>query len=1089
MIKLQYVLLLLGLTASNASGQSSGTPKQLPYECDFSTSEQFQSEWTVSNNNEDYNTWEFSDQIFGSDGTTGCAGCVTNSVMGNDDYLISSALSLEAGDNNVSFDVRGVRADGPEVLELCIGKTEDTGQMTTLRKWTINSADWLNKTINFKVEETGTYHLALHSLSKNGFSTYVDNFKVNKGAANLTPDLKIESIKTPYSQCDFSDKTTIGAVIKNMGNGAADEYTLTYSINGGTPVTEHFNDAIASDARDTVFFQTQADMAATGEYKITVQVTCEGTTNESSTTITHNDPITQLPSNADFSNGESDDWIQHTAGSWTYDQMGQCISTNKTGVDNGLYSRCIQADVPLRIKFAYSGGMFVRKGAIKILLGLSGTDISEWRTIYEDKDVNNDGAEKEISVSDMQPGTYSIAVINEAEEIDIPLNLYYINVSGIYNRDLKATEARTPIAAYMPVEQWNSKGKYAVSVENRGTEAVANVTTSMNIGDKKCFASDQTINLNPGDTATVLTEGTMPKHNIGDVIKGAYIAVDAAGEKYAADNRIEFEDIMLTDTVFATENIDEFIKGIGMSYQTAKFGNVYTLNAADTLTSVTLGLAADEYYVERNIGISVYTVGEDGHSIGRKLFSTVTERGSEGGLRTFSFAPRVLKAGSYYVEADQMTTDNIGISNDPDDKQAVFYQSDGQKLYPITGSGSIALRMNFGHNATAYEKNISLTKFTAPLKDKGLYGAADSVAVMATNNGSEAIEKMKVTCSVDGTEVAQTTISLLPYETTEIKFHGIDLTAEGERNITVTALLDGDEQSSDNSISRTITAVAEANPYKLDFEQCDDFDYGTMFNPRWRTVDRVGKATNEWSYYDYPHRGEPVGFMAFNTEKTTPVFTTPEGFRAHSGQRFGAAFATLFETGDEQSDVWLISPKLQLKSGSKLNLFVKTYGIEYYNKPERYRLLVSDTDDAFDSFKVIGGDCEASADAWEEVSVDLSAYDNKAVYVALQYISTSAEGVVMMVDDIEVKTGTSGINANTIGGKAINITKTGGDIVVNADCELTSVKVFNVSGAQVYASDGTNSQSLTISASAMKPGLYIVKATTAEGEATAKLKL
>ncbi len=273
MTKLQYVLLLLGLTASNASAQSSGTPKPLPYECDFSTAEQFKSDWTVSNKNEDYNTWEFSDQILSPDGTTGCAGCVTNSVMGNDDYLISPALSLEAGDNNVSFDVRGVRADGPEVLELCIGKTDDTGQMTTLKKWTINSADWLNKAFNFKVEEAGTYRLALHSLSKNGFSTYVDNFKVNKGAANLTPDLRVESIKTPYSQCDFSDKTTIGAVIMNMGNGDAKDFTLTYTINGGTPVTEQFNSAIASDATATVFFKTQADLAATGEYAITVQVT------------------------------------------------------------------------------------------------------------------------------------------------------------------------------------------------------------------------------------------------------------------------------------------------------------------------------------------------------------------------------------------------------------------------------------------------------------------------------------------------------------------------------------------------------------------------------------------------------------------------------------------------------------------------------------------------------------------------------------------------------------------------------------------------------------------------------------------------
>ena len=42
---------------------------------------------------------------------------------------------------------------------------------------------------------------------------------------------------------------------------------------------------------------------------------------------------------------------------------------------------------------------------------------------------------------------------------------------------------------------------------------------------------------------------------------------------------------------------------------------------------------------------------------------------------------------------------------------------------------------------------------------------------------------------------------------------------------------------------------------------------------------------------------------------------------------------------------------------------------------------------------------------WTKVTVDLSAYDHKEIYVALQYISPTIEGVVMMVDDIQVKSG------------------------------------------------------------------------------------
>ena len=89
----------------------------------------------------------------------------------------------------------------------------------------------------------------------------------------------------------------------------------------------------------------------------------------------------------------------------------------------------------------------------------------------------------------------------------------------------------------------------------------------------------------------------------------------------------------------------------------------------------------------------------------------------------------------------------------------------------------------------------------------------------------------------------------------------------------------------------------------------------------------------------------------------------------------------------------------------------KTHKLESpSSKLERYKLYVSDTDDNFDSFRLIGGEREAPVD-WTKVTVDLSAYDHKEIYVALQYISPTIEGVVMMVDDIQVKSGAVGIDS------------------------------------------------------------------------------
>ncbi|CCX67188.1 uncharacterized protein BN458_00500 [Prevotella sp. CAG:1058] len=1062
----------------------------LPYKCDFSSAEKFAEEWTVVNNNNDYSTWEFIDWDPGSDGMPGCAYCQTNGVTGNDDYLISMPLTLEAGDNHVTFSAKGVRSDGIEAIELYYGDSDDVSRMTLVKKWNITGNTWRVKAATFNVPVAGAYHIALRSVSTEGYSTYVDDIKVDKGPAELSPNLTITGIETPYSQCDYSAETPVGVTITNNGTGDATEFTLAYKINGTAIPAETFNLTINPDSTITVYPSVRADMEATGRYDIEATLTCGGKTTTETVTATHKDIVTQLPLDCDFSTGTGEYWAGRKADTWKFDPMGSCYRTTVTGRGNGLFSPCMYLDRPVRLNFAYSGGLFNITAKIRILLGPSGTDVSTWRTVYYDDKVDNNGAQKEIAVHDIEPGLYSIAIVNEADETDISLNIYYINISKIYDYDIKADEMRSAMTAYMPAGQYNSEGTYTVTVNNRGTEPIKEVTTSMNIDGSRLFENTQKVDLQPDNTAQVTVTGSMPEAAAGDIIRGAYITADIEGEKYAADNRIEIGDVVLTDSVFATENITDFTRGIGLSGQTAKFGNVYTLNTADTLTSVTIGLAKDEYYVKRDIGISVYEIKEDGHRLGRRIMHTTMERGAEGRMATLTFTPRLLNAGNYYVETEQMTIDNIGICNDPAATEATFYQSDGDSLYSITGSGTIALRMNFGHGATLYGLDAALTEFTAPIKDKGLLGIRDSVGVRLANVGTDTITSVRITCAIDGMTMADTTADLLPYEEKTIMFHDIDLSAAGEHKISVTATLDGDENPANNTIERTVTCVEEGNPYRLDFELCDDFDYGTMFNPRWRTVDRNNRETDAWSFYDYPHKSEPVGFMAFNIDATTPPITDIPGFYPHSGERFGAAFSTSYSQEPMESDVWLISPQLQLGDNSSIRLFVKTNELDFYNKPERYRILVSDTDDSFDSFTVIGGDREAAADEWEEVNVDISEYDNKPVYIALQYISINNEGVVMMVDDVEVITNLQGTSISSAYNSAddITISSERNGISINAGEEITHVYVYSPSGQIVYAY-APGACRHAIPSSALQAGLYIVKAETANGSKTAKVKM
>ena len=455
MKKIRYIsLALMVALAGGARGQDSPGALPLPYTCDFSSAEKLAEEWTVVNNNDDYMTWEFVDWNPGPDGNPGCAYCSTNSVTGNDDYLISSPLAMKAGANHVKFAAKGVREDGPETLEIYIGTSTDVGSMTMLKAYTLRTAEWQQKAFNFNVDADGTYYIAIRSTSKDGFSTYLDDVTIGAGETELTPALAVSGILTPYSQCDYSAETVVGAQIRNTGTGDAAGITLAYTVNGGATVTETFDTAIPSDSAVALYFKTPADMEAEGSYTIKVTAQCGESRAEGEKRVSHKAVLEQLPLECDFSQGTGQDWEPYTAGSWTFDQFGGCYSNSTVGIENALFSRCITVSTPVRLKLAYSGGMFADTCSMKILLGPAGTDPSTWRTVYEDDKVVRDGAEKEFSIYDVEPGLYTFAIVNCSGDNDIPLNVYHISISGIYDYDIRAVEARTALAAYTPAEQF-----------------------------------------------------------------------------------------------------------------------------------------------------------------------------------------------------------------------------------------------------------------------------------------------------------------------------------------------------------------------------------------------------------------------------------------------------------------------------------------------------------------------------------------------------------------------------------------------------------------------------------------------------------
>lgn len=1054
----------------------------LPFICNFTSAEDFESEWTVISANSGNNSWQFGDGWEGPDGQMGAVSCPT--WAGNcNDYLITPPIHLDKGNNYITFYTKGITADSEEMLDVRYGKDTNAEEMEIIGDYTFKNSEFRMNVINFEIAESGTYYFAFHAKSVAGTNLILDDITIDAGVFDVSAKLLIEKVLLPYSNCDLSDQSIIGARLRNEGTGAASTFTLSYTVNDGTTVTQTFTDPIPVGESKNYYFDTPANLIDLGEYSIEVTVNCDGESESKTASITHYAPLTELPFVTNFymNTGINGYWTQMTEKTWQYDSFGTRFSSNKPGVENGLLSRCFTLNNSFRIKIAYFGGYFTSPASFYIAYGKPGTDPANWEKIYEDKNILGD-VEKEFSTELKTPGEYSFVIVNSTEEDRISMGLYQFTLSEIQDYDLRIVEVNSPLSNYMPINHLKNVGNYTVNIENRGSKPMTGIKAYVSNDNEVMFSSTESISLESAAIKPLQISGSLEQ-----LITSSHInlKVEVKGEQadmYPADNMQLLPSIHLTDTVFATERLTSFTNGTGVSGSTCNFGNIYTLTETDTLTSVSVGLGLDDYYsTPVNMGVAVYSLKADGVTLDRELYSTIAERGAGGALKEFSFTPRILPAGKYYFEVQQLEVNNIGLSYEIADN-SFFYQNTDGILQLISGYGNIAVRANFNHRSKAYQKNATATEITTPTHSKALFSSEEIITAIVENRGAQAITDMEVRCDINGTVKKTLKIDLAPYEKQSVEFAPIDLSTPGEYIIKVYTLLEGDENKEDDSVTLAVVSAEEANPYILDFESCNDFDTDHEFNPRWWTIDRLGYEVDSWWQFNYPHSGQPVGFLAYNIMATTPPMTDGQdlGFFPHSGERFGAAFSTSNQGID--SDTWLISPKLSLSGNSVLELYVKTFALQSpYAELERYNLLISDTDDNFESFKKLGEERRAPTD-WTKVTADLSSYNNKEVYIAIQYVSQSLQGIVMMVDDINVKTdGVSIQNTSTNDGVQLWVNREEKMITISSVEEITGVTLYMSSGRKIYQSARLETNNYRLPIGMYEPGVYVAHIRTANG--------
>ena len=1033
--------------------------------------------WTVVDANKDGKTWAYSE----SDG-----GVVApySATLASDDYLVTLApVVIPAGDAHFSLTYAGRSAYFAENLRVLYGKTSDLSEMEVMGQ--INgfmTETPETKTFNFTADEEGEYYFAVHACSEaDMFGIILYDVAIDEGRYVAVPDLSVDRVVVPMSSTQLSNAETISVEVSNNSEAAIESYSLSYTVNGGASVSQSFG-ALAVGESAVVEFDQKADFSAEGSYEVVVvasnivsDLAEENTENNTaSATAIHYAPA-DVPFSVDFSDPDQrGDWT-YEGDAWSYDEYYGGMLCN-ADVELPLISRGInlEAGKAYRFRFEYMAGtsflgMFMMPDDFNVIYGKDGTPIDEWTVLEEFEQIYTEEAFvfDNVDFTCEESGVYSIAIVPVYTNGTFTVASASLSEKLAY--DVRLASVTAPVM--IPAEQ---AGKFVVTanVVNEGSNVISSTVVVKNGDAEVGRATAQDIAV--GAEVAVPVEVVLSGAASGSVVN---LEVSAAADGHESDDTSDdnsaSKQITVTEEVLGYDNVTDgmYIEDYCIGSQSGAIGCgvPFSLASEDVLTGISIGWGA---VAEQSIQIAVYEYDPATRALGNAIFSEVVPQGSEVGQVVYEISPRLLGAGDYMAS---VVYTGFCLVTDMEADGALYITSANPAVVQ-TGLGTPAIRTVFGEGEPV-AKDVVVEEIVSP-SARGLFSANEPVVVSVKNDGSEEIAGT-LALSINGAAAGSQPIALGGYASSEIAFEA-DLSKPGEYVLEVVATVEGDENADNNSASKTVVSVEPADPYTMDFEQCEDFA-SSGFNPAWRVVDGDGNYIYGFQDVAFPIPADgKAAYIVFNPAMTTPSMSEQPAIAPHGGERFAACFAASDDpSGVAQNNDWLISPKLTLPTAdAQMTFFVKSYIGEY--GLEKYNVLVSETDDNLESFEMIGTTREAPYDAWEEVTVDLSEYAGKEVYLAIQCVSEDA--FIFMLDDIIVSKPVSSVAENAVAMLSLYPNPATEMIVISSGgSAIEKVDIYNAAGALVYSSPASDSSNFRYNVSSLEAGIYFAKVETSDG--------
>lgn len=182
--------------------------------------------------------------------------------------------------------------------------------------------------------------------------------------------------------------------------------------------------------------------------------------------------------------------------------------------------------------------------------------------------------------------------------------------------------------------------------------------------------------------------------------------------------------------------------------------------------------------------------------------------------------------------------------------------------------------------------------------------------------------------------------------------------------------------------------------------RCYTFDQEDAFTTSitdFTMLDVDGKSTCEPLLIYYPKRGTPLPFIVMNVKAADWRNVYPT-----SGVQCLAALSA--NDGASSVEDWIISTKIMASENSKIRFYAKSYGSPDIFTEHKISILISETDDAKNSFNVLKSAENMTVpynkeDKFTEFNIDLSQYQGKNIHVAIRH-TVDKDGFVMFLDDL-----------------------------------------------------------------------------------------